>query len=133
MGAADANSQQLSGMTVKCTKASVDLHRLRWAKREITIRKADRNLIRSVRRHTYLNPCSRVHLEKQIYSHFVKKCIFLYRTKKCRTVFVSSMLSVHVLSQINPVHAGPSYFFNIYFNIIFQLTPRSSGFPNYAL
>jgi len=53
MGAANANSQQLSGMTVKCTRAIVGLHRLRWAKREIPLRKADRKLIRFVR-HAYL-------------------------------------------------------------------------------
>jgi hypothetical protein len=33
---------------------------------------------------------------------------------------------VHILSQINPVHTIPPYFFKIHFNIILPLKPRSS-------
>ena len=36
----------------------------------------------------------------------------------------SSLPFVHILSQISPVHAFPSCFFKIQFNIILQLKPR---------
>jgi hypothetical protein len=40
---------------------------------------------------------------------------------------------VHVLSQMNPVHIFPHYFFNIHSNTILPSTPRSSDASNLCI
>jgi hypothetical protein len=75
---------------------------------------------------------SRVILEKLIVPQLVKKFQHLMNPNICYCIH-KSPLCLPVLSQINPVHASPSYLLKIYFSIILSSMPRSSnGFFSYV-
>ena len=68
-------------------------------------------------------PWSTVLPEKLAGPQLVKKLHSFYATWR----FITSFTSIHHLSQIDSVHASPSYFLKIHFNIVLHLRP---GLPN---
>jgi hypothetical protein len=55
-------------------------------------------------------PCAIVHPDKLMAAQLVKKFHALYETWRSINVF-TSLLLVPILTQINPVHTTPSYYF----------------------
>jgi hypothetical protein len=65
--------------------------------------------------YTYLNPCSRVLLEKLLVSQLVKKLPHFMDTEVHYRVH-NSLLVAPILSQIDPLYVLPSHFFKIQFH-----------------
>lgn len=81
-------------------------------------------------RMAWINPASRVPLEKLIFRQFVTKVQAFYG-KQPSTLWVNKRLPhVSILNQINSVHDLQPYLFNIHFNNILPPTRRFSRWSN---
>ena len=65
-------------------------------------------------------------LETLTVPHLVKKFPEFQRTRSLIPTIARALQPVPILSQINPLHARPSYLVKTHFNTIFLSTPRSS-------
>jgi len=68
-----------------------------------------------------VNPLSR-DLDKLTVRHLVTKLPNIYRTRG----FITVIIVVPILGQLNPVHTFPSYFSTICSNVILSSTPKPS-------
>jgi hypothetical protein len=74
----------------------------------------------------FLTKWSRILLEKLTGSQLVKKFPTFYETRKFITIFTSARQPFPILSQRYLLHASPSHFLKIYFNIILPSKPKYS-------
>jgi len=73
-----------------------------------------------------LTPRITVLLEKLTGSQLVKKFPAFYETQRLITAVTQCLLTVPILSQLDPVHTPTPHFLKIYLNIILSSTPKSS-------